>query len=108
MADVFGESQFLTYTGFGVIQAILCTYTAADTGRDTRKLIVCVLTSFVMLDCPLLRTAVLSKRYCVNVLPFNFNKNSIILHACHNESIMRLNGSFNVKADDQKLMIDLN
>ena len=73
LADVFGESQFLAYTSFGYSTIY------SSTGRDTRKLFVCVLTSFAMLDCTLLRTAILSKRYCARVLSKNFNILYIIM-----------------------------
>ena len=60
---------------------ILCT--ATGTGKDARKLIVYVQTSYVMLDCALVRIATLSKRYCICVLCNNsINLYSICSAVC--------------------------
>ena len=60
---------------------ILCTATA--TGNDTRKLTVCVQISYVMQDCAQVRTATLSKRYCICVLCNNsINLYSICSAVC--------------------------
>ena len=60
---------------------ILCT--ATGTGKDARKLIVYVQTSYVMLDCAQVRIATLSKRYCICVLCNNsINLYSICSAVC--------------------------